>query len=610
MNLAVRHFRSGRVLPLVPLLVAFLLLFATPARATIRYRISLAHSDQHLFQVEMQIPRANYSTVVAMPAWNALYQIRDFAYRIRDLRAVAPASADVPEHSIATFPINEQLWQIGPPRGAPQADNPPVQIVRYSISWDDPGPFNSQLNAHHAFMNLAEILMYVSGRRREDTEVLFENIPANWKIATQLADGTEAASFRADSYDALVDAPVEAGKFEDFTFENQGAHFRVVVDGSEWNKGRLEDLLRRITRYELTLMEGPPFKDYTFFFHFGNYADVGGGGMEHANSTAIGAASVESGATIAAHEFFHAWNVKRIRPQSLEPVDYSKEQYTRALWFAEGVTSTYGAYTLERSDLWTKNQFYQDLAAQISELQSRPAHQWQSVEESSLDAWLEKYDDYNAPDRSISYYNKGQIVGLLLDLAIRDATDNHKSLDDVLRAMNASYAKAGKFYDDSAAIRRMAEEVSGKSFEDFFRRFVSGTDEIPYDDFLSLAGWELKTEGSRTADLGFWPGADSGKGISVSEVEAGGAAEAAGLRNGDFVVPPHDKSKRDFSEFLRSRSAGDPLNLHVRRGTQEMDISFLVGSREDRHYSISEVSHASDKQRRIREGLLRGTTTN
>ncbi len=490
-----------------------------------------------------------------MPAWNALYQIRDFAYRLRDLRAVAPASADLPEHPIAIFPINQQLWQIGPPRGALQPDNPPLQIVRYSIAWDDPGPFNSQLNAHHAFMNLAEILMYVSGRRREDTEVLFENIPANWKIAAQLPEGPYAASFRADSYDALVDAPFEAGKFEDFTFENQGAHFRVVVDGSEWNKGRLEDFLRRITRYELNLMEGPPFKDYTFFFHIGNYTDVGGGGMEHANSTAIAAASVESAATVAAHEFFHAWNVKRIRPQTLEPVDYSKEQYTRALWFAEGVTSTYGAYTLERTELWTKSQFYQDLAAQISELQSRPAHQWQSVEESSLDAWLEKYDDYNAPDRSISYYNKGQIVGLLLDLAIRDATDNHKSLDDVLRAMNTAYAKAGKFYDDSAGVRRTVEEVSGKSFEDFFRRFVSGADEIPYDEFLSAAGWQLKVEGSQTADLGFWPGADSGKGIGVSEVEPGSAAEAAGLRDGDFIVPPHDKSKsRDFAGIFAAPS--------------------------------------------------------
>src|SRR5215469_3735175 len=338
MKKAVEHVRGAAV----SLFVAAVLLAASPARATIRYRISLARNNEHLFQIEMQIPRTNSATFLAMPAWNALYQIRDFAYRIHDLKAAAPADANDPERPLALYPINKDLWQINASRGAAQADNPLPLTIRYSIFWDDPGPFNSQLNAHHAFLNLAEILMYVSGRRREDTEVLFDDIPAGWRMAAQLPGGADTNSFHADSYDALVDAPVEAGKFEDFTFENQGAHFRVVVDAAGWNRGRLEDFLRRITRYELNLMEGPPFKDYTFFFHIGSYADVGGGGMEHANSTAIAATSVESAATIAAHEFFHAWNVKRIRPQSLEPVDFSKEQYTRALWFAEGVTSTYG----------------------------------------------------------------------------------------------------------------------------------------------------------------------------------------------------------------------------------------------------------------------------
>ena len=595
-------------LALVSTLAGIAFLAACPARATIRYRISLAQSEEHLFQVEMEIPKAGDSRVVAMPAWNALYQVRDFAHRIRDLKAIAKPESSGPERELAINPLDKQTWQIASPNSGDETENYSAHVVRYSIVWDDPGPFNSQLNAHHAFINLAEILMYLPDRRREDTEVVFENLPPNWKLATQLSSGPDTNSFNAASYDALVDAPVEAGKFEDFSFDNQGAHFRVVVDGSDWNKGRLEDFLRRITKYESTLMEGAPFREYTFFFHLGNYADVGGGGMEHANSTAIAAASIESAATVAAHEFFHAWNVKRIRPQSLEPVDYSKEQYTRALWFAEGVTSTYGAYTLERTNMWTKKQFYEDVAMQISELQSRPAHKWQSVEESSLDAWLEKYEAYNSPDRSISYYNKGQLDGFLLDLAIRDATDNHKSLDDVLRAMNAEYARAEKFYDDSPAIRSVVEEISGKNFEDFFRRFVVGTDEIPYDDFLAAAGWELKIETTRSADLSFSLGRESSKEVSISGLEPGSAAEGAGLRNGDILLPPRDKSVHDFAEFLRSRAAGDPLTLRVRRGGQEMDISFLVGSREERRYSISEKPHASEKQRRIREGILHGTT--
>jgi predicted metalloprotease with PDZ domain len=186
--------------------------------------------------------------------------------------------------------------------------------------------------------------------------------------------------------------------------------------------------------------------------------------------------------------------VKRIRPQSLEPVDYSREQYTRALWFAEGVTSTYASYTLERTGLWTKNQFYRDLSGQIAMLQSRPAHLWQSAEESSLDAWFEGFNEYRDQARSISYYNKGQILGVMLDLAIRDATDNHKSLDDVMRRMNAEYAAKGKFYDDSEGVRAVIEEVSGKDFKDFFARYVAGTDEIPYDKFFSVAGLALSSD--------------------------------------------------------------------------------------------------------------------
>jgi predicted metalloprotease with PDZ domain len=277
-------------------------------------------------------------------------------------------------------------------------------------------------------------------------------------------------------------------------------------------------------------MDGPPFDaipgqpGYTFIVHIESNGDIGGGGMEHPNSCAITASSVEEAATLAAHEFFHAWNVKRIRPQSLEPVDYAHEQYSRALWFAEGVTSAYSSFTLERTGLWTKDQFYKDLADQIATLQQRPARLWQSAEESSLDAWFEGLPEYSDPSRSISYYNKGQILGLLLDIAIRDATDNKKSLDDVMRRMNEEYAKQGKFYDDSEGIRRAVAEVSGKDFKDFFAHYVSGTDEIPYAQFLSLAG------------------------LSVAS-------------------PP-----------------------------------------ESSRWVVAEIPHASDRQRRIRDGLLHGTT--
>ncbi len=529
----VRHF--GRAYVRARFVLFVLLLIPSTVRATIDYHVSLNRPGDHLFHVTMSIPVEGRRVTVALPAWNALYQVRDFSMRIRGMEALCPASIAVPAQ-IAS--LDKQTWQISLDGPCQPNDHNTIE-VRYAIEWDSHGPFNSELDTRHAFVNLAEILMYVPERRAESTTVEFVDVPPTWHTAAELPS-TGENSYSAGSYDALVDAPVEAGEYEELHFSESGAHFRVIIDSNKWNRPLLETSLQSITKSELQLMGGgvpfdPPSREYTFFFYIAPDGDVEGGGMEHRNSTAIAASSTEAAIAIAAHEFFHVWNVKRIRPQALEPVDYTKEQYTRALWFAEGVTSAYASFTLERSGLWTKDQFYADLAMQISALEARPAREWQSVESSSLDAWLEKYDSYRSPERSISYYNKGQILGVMLDLAIRDATDNHKSLDDVLRRMYEEYARQGKFYDESAGIRAVVEEVSGKSFGDFFRRYVAGTDEIPYSDFLSVAGLAIK----------------------MSSENPDGA---------------------------------DP---------QAQAIA---------HAKISEIAHPTDRQRRIREGLLRGAT--
>jgi predicted metalloprotease with PDZ domain len=594
-----------RILLLIALLLG--LFAAAPAGATIRYRISLADTDKHIFHVQMSIPGVAEGSV-ALPAWNALYQVRDFSYRVRNVRAGMlriPAPTMGVNDAESLRQVDKQTWLV------PEKDKGAAGlsiVVEYEIAWNDPGPFNSQLDAHHAFLNFAETLMYVPDRRAEDVEVTFDHVPAGWKVLAELPTGKEPNSFTAPSYDKLVDAPVEAGKFEEFGFENGGAHFRVVVDAKEWNRSRLEDGLRRISGYELQLMGGPPFKEYTFFFHIGPFSEVGGGGMEHANCTAISAGSVEAVLQIAAHELFHAWNVKRIRPQSLEPVDYTKEQYTRALWFAEGVTSTYGAYTLERSGIWTKEQFYGDLAGQIGELESRPARKWQSVEESSLDTWFDKYPEYSFPERSINYYNKGQIIGVMLDLAIRDATDNHKSLDDVMRRLNVEYAQAGKFYEDSDGIRKVAEEVSGRSLGDFFRSYIGGTADIPYADFLRVAGLDLQPDSRPVAALGFRVSRAPGSGLTVSSVEEGSRAEAAGLRTGDVVVQINGAAPTSLRRFTVDHAPGDTLKLRVRRGEQEVELSFALAASSDTHYTIAEMLNPTERQLRIRNGLLHGAT--
>lgn len=579
---------------------------AQTAGATIRYSISLAQPGQHIFHITMQVPDAGSELVVAMPAWNATYDIRDFAYHVTHVQA-APASGGR-DSALHVEKLDKQTWRISSATDGSRAPLGAVTI-QYDDYWDEPGPFSSQMNLRHAYLNLAEVLFYVPTRRAEESQVAYEDLPSNWQIAEELPAGSDAHSFVARSYDALVDAPAEIGTFREFHLDAGKAHLRVVVDGTDWNQTQLSDALEKIVAYETGMMHDVPFGEYMFIFHFGSYLDVGGGGMEHSNCTAIATSSGDSAASVAAHEFFHLWNVKRIRPQSLQPVDYTKEMWTRALWFAEGVTSTYASFAMVRSGLWTNDQFYNDLAQQFTALEARPAHLWQSAEESSLDTWLDKYDYYDEPQVSISYYNKGQILGEMLDLAIRDATENRKSLDDVLRAMNTDYAQRGRFYDDSAGVEQEVEKIAGRSFREFFAKYVAGTDEIPYNEFLRAAGLQVQTQPREMADFGFETSRGSDGSVAIASVTPGSGAEQAGLQAGDILLQldGHPFGRSAF-RFLFQHSPGDLVKVRVQREGSEREISFALAKRGVQTYSISEISGATQKQKRIRDGMLRGTT--
>jgi predicted metalloprotease with PDZ domain len=595
--------RSARII-FVMALIFTMLLYCRAERGPVHYSISFAHPENHLFHVTVRIPGPQQHELIEMPAWNATYQIRDFASRIRNLRATDKTGNQLPLEK-----LDKETWRMS------TCDE--ISIT-YDIFWDEPGPFASQLNSTHAFMNLAEILLYLPDRRHEsvDLSVDWPSVPDGWTTATsvsrQVMDEYMEPRWlfaRAANYGELVDAPVEMSAFTSFIISGLNPPVSVAVHGENWNKRELEDGLTKIVRYETQLMGGAPYDHYQFIFHI-DPSGAGGGGMEHANSTAIGATSSASAVATAAHEFFHLWNVKRIRPQSLEPIDYTKEMYTRSLWFAEGVTSTYGAYAEVRTGLWTPNQFYEDIANQINELQSRPARLWQSVEESSLNAWLEKYPQYNQPEYSISYYNKGQLDGFLLDVLIRDATDNHKSLDDVMRSLNENFAKKGRFYNDSADIEATVEIVASVSFKDFFAKYVAGTDELPYSETLAKAGLSLITKESSRTDLGFdTTKAFAGEQIIVSTVAAGSTAEKSGLRDGDVLLTIDGKPAiRALWSWPQEHRPGDTVKLRVRRKNAEIELSFAAGSTSVQEYRIAPMRDATEKQRRIREGLLQGKT--
>jgi predicted metalloprotease with PDZ domain len=549
----------------------------------------------------MKVPNVTGELTVQMPAWNALYQIRDFSSHVQQV------DAHIGNEKVPIEKIYKQSWRIKG-SGTVRLD--------YATYWDEPGPFATQLNAEHAFINPAMILMYAPGETGHKTLLSISNLPDAWRAVSSVPGdcgpvfGKQFCSFHKSTYDELADAPIEVGKITEFQVPGVAPEVRAVLHSEKWDKKRLEEQLHRICAYELKLMEDAPFESYTFLLHLGKTAGLsGGGGMEHGNSTAIAVQSEGEFLNVAAHEFFHLWNVKRIRPATMDPVDYTKEQYTRALWFAEGVTSTYAAYTLVRTGLWSKGLFYEDLGGQISELEVRPANHWQSAEQSSLDAWLEKYSLYNRPSNSVSYYTKGQVLGVLLDILIRDRTDDQRSLDDVVRSMNEEFGKRNKGYRDSLDVRLTAEKVAGGSFEEFFDSYVAHAEPLPYQRVLGLAGLELKTVERRRPSLGFSAGRDASGVLVVRGVDPESNAAQVGLRLGDTIVTwNRGEAPRDLEEWMNTQKKGSMLRLGIQRDGQNLNLDIRIGEALESSFVVIEDASASEKARRIREGLLRGTT--
>jgi predicted metalloprotease with PDZ domain len=572
----------------------------TPASATIRYTVSLAQPDQHLFHVSVEVPAVQGDLKLQMAAWNALYEIRDFSSHVQQVEAYANGQR------VDIVKVDKLTWDV---KGSGTI------TVKYATFWDDVGPFNSQLNTEHAFINPAMILLYVPERRSEDCELELGDVPQGWKVASATHLSAWQASiaagydFKAASFDALADGPIEASNFEEFTIHDLTPPVHVVIHGDNYKRRDVENALRKICAYEIKLMDGAPYDQYTFIFHIGKATGGGGGGMEHSNSTAIYVPSGEYLANVSAHEYFHLWNVKRIRPATLEPVDYTHEMYTRSLWFAEGVTNTYGSYTLVRSGIWSKQEFYQDLSTQITELETRPAEHWQSAEQSSLDTWLEKYSLYNQPQRSVSYYTKGQVLGVLLDIVIRERTDNQHSLDDLMRGMNQDFAKAGKLYRDSLDVKLTAEKITGGSLDDFFSNYVSGAEPLPYTKLFSEAGLSLEQHESVHSTLGFTLDRDQDGSQTVATVEPGSNAEKAGLKVGDTILRWNNADvPRRAQRWLVQQVPGSPLRLRIRRTDQEQSIEFHLGEQREKFYQVIEMMDTTDRAKRIRDGMLHGTT--
>ena len=563
----------------------------------VTYRIVLANPSAHLVHVQVTLPPGPDDRQLQMPVWNALYQVRDFSQYVNWVEAKSSTG-----QSLKLRSLNKSLWQLnGASAGAE---------VNYEIYADQSGPYGAQLNEHHAFFNLAEILMYPVENRASPMRVSFADPPPGWHIATSLPSAE--GNYSAENYDRLVDSPVEIGEFQEVDFDEGGGHYRIIVDadGADYDMQRLAPVVHRIVKAETDWMNDRPFDTYTFIYHFPK--EPGGGGMEHAYSTAIDlnaqvlADNFDAFADVTAHEFFHLWNVKRIRPQSLEPVDYTKENYCDALWFSEGVTNTVEDIALLRAGLLDEPNYLRKLANDIESFERRPAHLTQSAEASSLNAWLEKYSYYREPQRSISYYNKGELLGVMLDLAMRDASHGSASLRDLFLTMNAD-AKKGKLFSDSEGVRLAAEKVSHADLKPFFEKYVAGTGEIAWNDYLKTVGLQLEQVKTTAADPGFTLNRAFGSPPVVTSIPPGGEAERAGLAVGDSILQLNGRAvSANFTYELAQLRAGDTIRLRVRNRHGDHEVHWKLASREQVEFRLEDGENVTLQQKARRAAWLRG----
>lgn len=582
---------------------------STPANAQrppTEYFVSLADPASHLANVSIRLNDETSLRVLYMPVWNALYQVRNFAANIENVRAqdVSGARIDVDNERTSH-------WRISSPQGC--------VVVSYDIHLSSPGPFGSMLSADHGFFNWAMVLMYSPQLRSQPMSIRFLDVPTTWELRDLHVFGSaapgkvEQAIGVAANYDELVDSPAEVGILQQSWFQQDGATYHVVVHGNpaDYDMAKLDGVLKKITHAEVDWMQDRPYDEYTFLYHFPH--GPAGGGMEHAYGTAIdvNAERLKTDllpvAEVTAHEFFHLWNVKRIRPKSLEPINYQQEMDTRALWFSEGVTSTVGDLMLVRSGLFDERQYLGQVAGEITELQRRPAHVWQSAEDSSIDAWFEGTAFYRSPERSISYYNKGELLGILLDLRMRQLTNGSRSLRDLFHYMNDQSANQHRYFLDSSGVEGAAEKVAGQSFASFFQDYVSGVKELPYDDFLQFVGLHVVTISSRVGTAGFTTTANLGGQPEVSQVDPNSDAQRQGISAGDRVTTLNGSPASAYlDDELARMSPGTIVHLELenRRGKRQVEIRLSV--RQEQSYELRDLPTVTPEQRAHRAAWIHG----
>jgi predicted metalloprotease with PDZ domain len=575
----------------------------------------------HFLHVAVQVDSTGASTVdFAMPAWSpGAYFIHNAWRNVQEFSA-----ADETGARLSFEKVDKQTWRVHRGQGK-------VITARYSL-------YDREYNSEMCYLRGPNVFMYVVGRRPYPLEgpvsVKVLGAPDGWIVQTGMEPGGENTSFQADSYDTFVDASIVLSPLiEQASFEYQGIPYYLVFIGKgNYDKQKITADFKTVVGNLVDLMGGAPYKKYVFFLRA--RAGRGSGGLEHLNSTDITFSANETHSSrenysrfifVAAHEFFHLWNVKRIRPSILGPFDYTREQNTRNLYVSEGMTSYWAAVGMKRSGFWSKDEYFDELAKQIDQLQSDAGRKMMSVELSSWDTW-NRGD--NATNNRIDYYNKGELLGNLLDLEIRYRSGNKRSLTDVFHYLYDHHGLPRPGFEEKRGFRDAVELITREAapaasdFGDFFAKYVSGTDEIPWNEFLDHAGLELvETKGKPKPHIGITtgtqvPGGGFGGGqsftqlpqgqLAITNVASDSPAARSGLDVGDVLVAI-DGDRVDpatFNARFGEKQIGTPVAITVMRNDRMVTRTVTIGQEEKIAYSIKQKAGATVLQKEIYSSWL------
>jgi len=578
------------------LILLYILMISTTAmQGEVYYKVSCVKPETHYVMVEMKVdnPKGNFVDFI-MPVWTpGSYKVREFA------RNVEQFSASGDNQSLISKKVNKNTWRVSFKKGVSHV------TVSYQVYAFEYGVRTSYVDQFQAFLHGVSVFMYADGYQSQKCKVAFEK-PNTWQKITVALPMNGESEYEAENYDLLADSPFAIGNHDIIEFTASGIKHRVAMLGEgNYDSEKIKTDFTKIIEKEYSIFNDHPSPEYVIFIQ---NVEAGGGGLEHLNSqTSVitrwaytNDAKYKAFLALMAHEYFHLWNVKRLRPIELGPFDYTKEVYTNMLWIAEGFTAYYDDLFLKRCEIYKDDEYLGIIATTLNKIENLPGNKVQSLAMSSFDAWIKLYiPDENSDNSSVSYYSKGMLAALVIDLEIIKRTNGKKKLDDVLRYLYTEYYKNKKRGFTEEEFAAALEMVAGSSFNDLLNNVVYTTNPIDYAKYFNYVGIELKNTPSIKTPLGITTKYENGK-TMVKYVEINRSASKSGISVNDEILAINGyRVNGDLEEFTSAFKVGKEVDILVSRMGKLIPLKLIPEKDPGVNYKVVKMEAPNEEQKTL-----------